>query len=256
MEIITIPCLFDNYAYLVRHEERQDVIVIDPAESWPVLRELQSRDLTLTAVLCTHHHRDHVGGIEELLEEFPDLRVLGFEADRQRIPELNELLKEGDTIFISGLSGQVLRTPGHTETSLAYRFGDELFVGDTLFGAGCGRLFEGTAEQMMGSLARIVACGEQVRLYFGHEYTMKNLRFAAQLEPDNRDIEQRIKRVAELRDRARPSAPSTVVEELRTNPFLRCDTPAVIDSLAAEVGLVDRSPRAVFRALRELRNDF
>ncbi|SHH49793.1 hydroxyacylglutathione hydrolase [Desulfofustis glycolicus DSM 9705] len=256
MDVITIPSLFDNYAYLIVNDATGEAAVVDPAEAWPVLRLVQGRRLKLTAVLCTHHHQDHVGGIDELLDEFPDLRVVGFRPDRQRIPLLNELLDDGDEFTVCGQQCSIMQTPGHTTTSVVYRFGEHLFVGDTLFGAGCGRLFEGTAAQMADSLAKIVACGERTRLYFGHEYTMVNLRFAQQLEPGNGAIGERLQAVAELRRTERPSSPSAVSEELQTNPFLRVQQKELIDTLAARHGLTDHSPLSVFQTVRQLRNDF
>ncbi len=256
MDVITIPCLFDNYAYLIVNGATGEAAVVDPAEAWPVLREVQGRGLRLTAALCTHHHQDHVGGIDELLDEFSDLRVIGFQQDRQRIPMLNELLDDDGEFSVCGLQGSIMHTPGHTTTHVVYRFGEHLFVGDTLFGAGCGRLFEGTAAQMVDSLAKIVACGDQSHLYFGHEYTMVNLRFAQQLEPENVALAERMKAVAELRRTERPSSPSTVAEEVQTNPFLRVQERELIGTLAARYGLTDHAPLSVFRTVRQLRNDF
>jgi hydroxyacylglutathione hydrolase len=256
MDVITIPSLFDNYAYLIVNGATGEAAVVDPAEAWPVLREVQGRGLKLTAVLCTHHHQDHVGGIDELLDEFPDLRVIGFQQDRQRIPLLNELFDDGGEFTVCGQQGSIIHTPGHTTTSVVYRFGEHLFVGDTLFGAGCGRLFEGTVAQMADSLAKIVACGDRSRLYFGHEYTMVNLRFAQQLEPGNAALAERMKAVAELRRTERPSSPSTVAEEVQTNPFLRVQQQELIDTLTVRHGLTDHAPLSIFRTVRQLRNDF
>ncbi len=256
MDIITIPCLYDNYSYLLIDSEQRQAAVVDPGEAWPVLREIQGRDLQLAAVLCTHHHHDHVGGIDDLLDQFPAARVFGFHADAPRISQLTDSLQDGEELAVCGQPCTVLHTPGHTTNSIVYRCGDDLFVGDTLFGAGCGRLFEGTAEQLAASLARIVACGPQARVHFGHEYTMQNLRFASQMEPGNEQVVERMQRVAEMRQVGRPSTPSTVAEELATNPFLRVDAEEIIATLREQHGVADHSPLAVFRSLRQLRNEF
>lgn len=256
MEIVTIPCLYDNYSYLIIDREKGVTAVVDPSEAWPVMRELQSRELELSAVLCTHHHHDHIGGLDDLLDEYPGMRVLGFAEDKARIPQLNELLNDGDSFTLGHLRGDMFHTPGHTSASVVFHIDEALFVGDTLFGCGCGRLFEGTPEQMAASLARITAHPDSSRIYCGHEYTSLNLRFAAQVEPSNQAIHDRAKRVSALRSEDRPSVPSTLGEELKTNPFLRTREPAIIDYLTASHGLKDDSPVSVFAALREMRNHF
>lgn len=256
MEIITIPCLYDNYSYLIIGENKAGVAVVDPSEAWPVMRELQSRGVELDAVLCTHHHHDHIGGIDDLLEEFPDLRVVGFKEDANRIPQLTELLGDEESFSVGSLSGVMFHTPGHTSTSVVFQVSNKLFVGDTLFGGGCGRLFEGTAEQMSGSLARIAERGPGTELYFGHEYTGLNLRFAAQVDPGNPAIPQRAGMVEKLRENNKPSSPSTIEQEFETNPFLRSREPGIIAYLEKQGGLPDHDPVTVFAALREIRNHF
>lgn len=256
MEIVTIPCLYDNYSYLVIDDTTRHTAVVDPSEAWPVMQELKNRNLSLSAVLCTHHHHDHIGGVDDLLDEYPGLRVLGFTEDKQRIPKLNELLADGDTFAVGSLAGDIFHTPGHTSASIVFHLGEALFVGDTLFGGGCGRLFEGSPEQMAASLERIKAHPPSTGIYFGHEYTSLNLRFAVQVDPANQAIQARAEHVAGLRRDNRPSAPSTLADELQTNPFLRTAEPGIIDYLTAEHGRMDTSPVAVFAALREMRNHF
>jgi hydroxyacylglutathione hydrolase len=256
MEIVTIPCLYDNYSYLVIDTESGQAAVVDPSEAWPVMRELENRKLSLSAALCTHHHHDHIGGLDDLLAEYPGLRVLGFAGDKQRIPQLNELLADGDTFSVGSMSGDIFHTPGHTSASIVFHIGPALFVGDTLFGGGCGRLFEGSPTQMAESLARIEAHPPTTEIFFGHEYTSLNLRFAAQVDPSNQAIRDRAARVEELRREDKPSAPSTLAEELRTNPFLRASEPGIIEYLVAEQGVQDTSPLGVFTVLREMRNHF
>ena len=231
MEIITIPCLYDNYAYLLVNGDSREAAVVDLPEAWPVMREIAERDLHITAVLCTHHHHDHIGGIYDLLDEYGDVTVFGFCEDRTRIPCITEPLDDGDEFSVCGYSARMLHTPGHTSTSVVFQLGRHLFVGDTLFGAGCGRLFEGTPGQMVGSLDRIAGCAADSLIYFGHEYTELNLRFAAGVDPDNPAIGARRKRVAGLRGAGLPSAPSTVEDELSTNPFLRVENGSIIERL-------------------------
>ena len=183
MEIVVIPCLYDNYSYLVVHGNK--AAVVDPSEAWPVMKVVDDRGLKLSAVLCTHHHHDHIGGLPDLLDEYGTLEVYGFFQDRKRIPLMTRPLRDNERFSVCGLDVDVFHTPGHTSTHVVFHIEGHLFVGDTLFGGGCGRLFEGTAEQMVHSLDRILSCGKQSRIYFGHEYTELNLRFAAQVDPSN-----------------------------------------------------------------------
>lgn len=254
MNTIVIPCLIDNYCYLVVNEGR--AAVVDPSEAWPVMQELDKHDLKLEAVLCTHHHHDHIGGVEDLLEEYDGLRVYGFHQDKNRIPSITNPVKDSDSISVCGLKGVVMHTPGHTSTHVVYRLEDCLFVGDTLFGAGCGRLFEGTPAQMLHSLDKITACPTGSRIFFGHEYTELNLRFSAEVDPTNRAVAERAAGVAELRRQNQPSTPSTLTEELATNPFLRPEDASIIEKLRAEGSLASADRVDVFAALRERRNHF
>jgi hydroxyacylglutathione hydrolase len=254
MEVVVVPCLYDNYSYLIINGKQ--AAVVDPSEAWPVMNVIDERELELSAVLCTHHHNDHIGGLPDLLDEYGSLDVYGFFQDRKRIPLINQPLQDNEQFPVCGLEAAVIHTPGHTSTHIVFHVEDHLFVGDTLFGAGCGRLFEGTPEQMVQSLDRIIACGNQVSVFFGHEYTELNLRFAAQVDPTNPAIGKRAERVAEIRREDRPSAPSTLKEELETNPFLRIEDSAIIDQLDREERLESSGKVAVFAALREQRNHF
>lgn len=254
MEVVTIPCLYDNYSYLLING--QEAAVVDPAEAWPVMQQVADRGLALQAALCTHHHNDHVGGLQDLLDEYQDLRVYGFKQDHKRIPLLTDLVEDGERLSVCGLDVEVLHTPGHTSTHIVYKIEDSLFVGDTLFGAGCGRLFEGTPEQMVNSLDRILTRSNNSRLYFGHEYTELNLRFAAEVDPANEAIRERVERVAQLRKQNRASTPSTVAEELATNPFLRIEDGAIVEKLREENRVSGTDRVQVFAALREIRNNF
>ncbi len=254
MEVVVVPCLYDNYSYLVIHGDQ--AAVVDPSEAWPVMNVLDDRGLKLSAVLCTHHHNDHIGGLADLLDEYGSLEVYGFFQDRTRIPLITHPLQDNEGFQVCGLAAQVMHTPGHTSTHVVFKIEDCLFVGDTIFGAGCGRLFEGTAEQMVQSLDRIIACSPKDRIFFGHEYTELNLRFASQVDPANPAVAERAARVAEMRRADRPSSPSTLQEELATNPFLRIEDSLIIDQLERERGLATSDRVEVFAALREKRNNF
>ncbi|MBT8328543.1 MAG: hydroxyacylglutathione hydrolase [Desulfofustis sp.] len=254
MEVVVVPCLYDNYTYLII--KGKQAAVVDPSEAWPVMNIIDDRGLELSAVLCTHHHHDHIGGLADLLDEYGSLDVYGFFQDRTRIPLITQPLQDNESFSVCDLEATVMHTPGHTSTHVVFCVEDHLFVGDTLFGAGCGRLFEGTAEQMVHSLDRISACGSQCSVFFGHEYTELNLRFAAQVDPTNPAIGKRAARVADMRREDRPSAPSTLQEELETNPFLRIEDGAIIDQLKREERLESSGRVAVFAALREQRNNF
>lgn len=256
MRVIPISCNFDNYAYLLINEETRQALVIDPAEYYPVYSTLEAQDLDLKGILCTHHHGDHIGGLAELSADFPELPIVGHESDRKRIPGLNHQITDNDVLVIGGFSGEVLHTPGHTKGSVCYLFDDTLFTGDTLFGAGCGRLFEGSPKQMFHSLNRLKNRSPTTRVYFGHEYTAHNLKFADFVEPNNPDITTRQQEVAELRQTGGFSTPSTLAVELATNPFLRCEVEAIMKSMAPKLYPDSPEPAAVFQALRQLRDGF
>lgn len=256
MNVIVVPCLHDNYSYIIFDERSREAAVVDPSEAGPVLRELEKQQLSLQAVLCTHHHADHVGGLEDIVEELGSVRILGFQADHPRIPLLNELLADGQEFNVCGASGVMLHTPGHTTGGVVYHLENHLFTGDTLFCGGCGRLFEGTAAQMLASLEKIMDCDPDTLIYCGHEYTEVNLNFARQVEPDNQETADRLAQVQSDRARGVPSVPSTLADELKTNPFLRCREPAFIRQVEANHALKDSGPEALFAFIRGLRNNF
>jgi len=256
MKIVVVPCLQDNYSYIFFNEKSGEAAIIDPSEAWPVLQELEKRQLSLEAVLCTHHHADHIGGLEDIIEEVGPLRVLGFKDDKTRIPLLNELLTDGDEITVCGATGVMIHTPGHTTGGVVYHFDGHMFTGDTLFGGGCGRLFEGTAAQMLASLEKLMHCDPDTLVYCGHEYTMVNLNFARQLEPHNKEITKRLGLVESLRSQGVSSVPSTMADERRTNPFLRCREPAFVRHIGDNHSIESSEPEVLFGYVRGLRNNF
>ena len=254
MRVIPIACLSDNYAYLVVADGRKEAIVVDPSEAAPVVRVLESEGLTLVGILATHHHFDHVGGNDELVAKFGAMPVYGsqYDLDEKRIPGQTISINDGSTFEIAGLSFQCLHVPGHTLGAIAYVTNDAVFTGDTMFVAGCGRLFEGTPEMMAASLCdKIGRLPGNTRVYCGHEYTVSNLRFAAAAEPDNQDVQRKLEVAQEKRSRNEPTVPSTMADELATNPFLRVDQPSLLKQYAGtnrgEVFGKVRAAKDVFR---------
>ena len=256
MQVAIVPCLSDNYAYVLLAPGSKRAVVVDPGEAEPIERELAKLGVTLGAVLATHHHGDHVGGTRELAERFPGLKVYGHASDRGRIPAQTEFLEHGASITVEGLSFDVLHIPGHTLGAVAYAGEGAVFTGDTLFAAGCGRLFEGTPAQMYESLnVKLAALPDETLVYCGHEYTASNLRFAAHMEPSNAAVAAKASRVAEQRAQGAPTVPSTLGEEKATNPFMRVASPEVIGSVASALSS-DRSPAAVLGAVRAAKDKF
>jgi hydroxyacylglutathione hydrolase len=252
MRILQLPALRDNYIYLLYDPETATAAVVDPAVAEPVLDKLAELGAELVAIFNTHHHHDHVGGNRQLLERYPRAAVYGSQADRGRIPGQTVELRAGETVEFAGRQATVLFVPGHTRGHVAYYFpvSGDLFCGDTLFAGGCGRLFEGTPEQMVGSLDQLRQLPEATRVWCAHEYTLNNLRFALTVDGDNPDLQARYQQVAALRQAGSPTVPSTIGEERRTNPFLRWDQPA----LQAATGVQD--PVQVFARLRGMKDQF
>ena len=253
MQIIPIPAFRDNYIWLLRSGSR--AAVVDPGDAAPVLRHLADEGLSLAAILITHHHPDHVGGLPELLAQAP---VPVFGPARESIAGIDHPVGEGDRVALAelGVEFRVLDIPGHTAGHVGYYGGGALFCGDTLFAAGCGRLFEGTPAQMFASLQKLAALPGDTRVYCTHEYTLSNLAFAAAVEPDNPAVTERIAASQALRADQRPTVPFLLAGEMLTNPFLRSDQPAVIRQAEAQAGHSLGSPVEVFAAIREWKNRF
>lgn len=253
MDIVALKAFEDNYIWALRRDGH--VAVVDPGEAGPVLRHLDASGDRLCAILITHHHGDHTGGIAELVRRHP-VPVHG--PAREGIPGVDRPVGEGDAVVLDELAESlaVIDVPGHTRGHVAYYGAGALFCGDTLFSCGCGRLFEGTAQQMQASLARLAALPTETRVYCAHEYTEANLRFARAVEPGNPAIEARAAEVAGLRAQGLPSLPSTLGKELETNPFLRWNAPAVVAAATERLGRPPRDAVETFAAIREWKNRY
>jgi hydroxyacylglutathione hydrolase len=258
VDIVPVPQLQDNYAYLIIDPDGE-AAVVDCAEADAVLDEARRRGARLTTVLATHHHYDHVGGNDDLRAAIPGLRIVGSAEDGPRIPGLTLPVRHGDTVQVGRLTAKVVFIPAHTSGHVAYYFPDAgtVFTGDTLFAAGCGRLFEGDAAQMMQSLGRLSGLPDATRIYCGHEYTQKNLEFAVSLEPGNNAAVRKLSAVRAIRAAGKPTIPSTIADEKATNPFLRIGSPELEQSVRAKVpGIPPNDPVALFAAVRALKDRF
>lgn len=249
MTITPIPAFQDNYIWLIANH--QHAVVIDPGEAAPVIAYLKQYQLTLDAILITHHHADHIGGVDDLLAYQP-CKV--YAPQKEQYLFAHEAVKDKQMVHLANLdlSLEVIEVPGHTLGHLAYYGANSLFCGDTLFGGGCGRLFEGTPAQMFNSLQKLAHLPAATAVYCAHEYTERNLQFALSLEPNNQDLISRIKQTKNLRATNTPSLPSNIGLELRTNPFLRCDS----KEIAETIGLKGRELIEIFTAIRQARNQF
>lgn len=254
LDVFAIPIFSDNYVWVIADAPR--ALVVDPGDAAPVQAALHQRGLHAEAVLVTHWHPDHIGGIAALSAQWPGLSVFGPRAEAARIPTLTHAVDDGDRITALGLEWQVLALPGHTLGHIAYRHQALLFSGDVLFSAGCGRLFEGTAAQMHASLARLAALPDDTQVHATHEYTEANLRFALAVEADNPALHARAAAVRELRAQQRPSLPVTLGAEKTYNPFLRCTEPAVIAAVSQQAQRALASEVEVFAALRQWKDRF
>lgn len=234
MQVFRISVLSDNYIFLLYDNKQNIAAVVDPAEAKPVLTKLHELKAELVAIFNTHHHYDHVGGNQQLIDKFPQLTVYGGSSDKGRIPGQQVFLEDGDRVSFSHRTAEVLFVPGHTRAHIAYYFSPEnstetgeLFCGDTLFAGGCGRLFEGTPAQMVNSLSKIRGLPDNTRVWCAHEYTLKNLQFAMTVDGENPKLQQRFEQVKIHRSRQQATVPSLLGLEKHTNPFLRWEKPAL-----------------------------
>lgn len=251
LEIVTIPCLSDNYAYLVNGPD--GVALIDAPEAGPIIAALEERGWSLGVIMITHHHHDHVGAVSELKEKYGCM-VMGPEAEKDKLPPLDFALPDG----FSGGNGdglcQVIAVPGHTLGHIAYYYpkANAIFTADSLMALGCGRLFEGTPEMMHESLSKLAALPPETMIYSGHEYTASNAKFALTIEPDNADLISRSEAIAEDRRNNRPTVPASLSLELATNPFLRASEMSV----RRQLGMIDATDTEVFAEIRARKDSF
>jgi hydroxyacylglutathione hydrolase len=259
MQIHRLPALQDNYIFLLHDADRHIAAVVDPAEPYPVLRQIKVLEADLVAIFNTHHHGDHVGANADLLQRFPAAVVYAGIHDRGRIPGQTRFLQAGDRVTFGEHQAEVLFVPGHTRGHIAYYFppgpadpaaGGDLFCGDTLFAGSCGRLFEGTPAQMVASLDQFRHLPDQTRVWCAHEYTLNNLKFALTVDPENRDLQLRFQQVQAARRRGEATIPTTIGLERRTNPFLRWDQPVI------QRAMQQSDPVLTFAALRRRKDVF
>ncbi|WP_170311813.1 hydroxyacylglutathione hydrolase [Sulfitobacter sabulilitoris] len=253
VEIVTVPCLSDNYAFVVHDDATGETAVVDVPEAAPIAAILKQREWTLSQVWLTHHHWDHVDGLAELLADHP-ARVVGAKADAHRLPPLDHAVTPGDTFDFAGHAVHVIDVPGHTVGHIALHLpdADAVFTADSLMALGCGRLFEGTADQMWGSMQRLMALPRDTVVYSGHEYTAANARFALTIDPENSALISRSQDIEAARAAQTPTVPSTLALELETNPFLRAADPHI----RAHLGLADASDAQVFAEIRARKDAF
>ena len=253
IEVYQIPCLSDNYGFLVHDLTTGNTASIDSPEVGPINAALEEKGWQLTHILNTHHHFDHAGGNEELKAKW-GCTVVGAANDAERIPGIDVRVREGDVYALGDSKAQVFEVPGHTSGHVAYYFSEDgvAFVGDTMFALGCGRLFEGTPDQMWSSLSKLMALPDDTVVYCAHEYTQANAAFALSVEPDNPELQARAQEIAELRAKGVPTVPTTIGLERATNPFVRPDSA----NLQETIGMVGDGPVAVFAETRKRKDSF
>lgn len=254
LTVTSIEALKDNYIWVIHVPKSSKVIIVDPGESAPVETYLQKYNLSLSAILLTHHHWDHVSGVPDLIAQNRSIKVFG--PRHEKLPFVTDVVIEGDIVCHEDINLEVMHIPAHTLEHVAYFNTDMIFTGDTLFGGGCGRIFEGTPLQMYNALLRICTLSPHTQVFCGHEYTVNNLLFASLVEPYNAQIKDRLIRAQELRDLNKPTLPSTIALEINTNPFLRTGVAAVVESAEKQSKTTLNSPVTVLAALRTWKNNF
>jgi hydroxyacylglutathione hydrolase len=258
MRIVSIPCLSDNYAYLVVCDKTNKAALVDASEAAPIARAVTDARIPLEAIWSTHHHHDHVGGNEEIAARFQVSAILAHASDKGRVPGQTRFLESGESFAFGSLQVETIHIPGHTLGAVAYIVSTDgevpcVFTGDTLFIAGCGRLLEGTPRQMQASLASLARLDDRTRVYCGHEYTENNLRFAHHVEPSNEDVVRMAARARASRAEGKPTVPSTIGDEKSVNPFLR----AALPEIRASVGVSsDADSAEAFAAVRRAKDEF
>ncbi|MGD9591402.1 MAG: hydroxyacylglutathione hydrolase [Candidatus Berkiella sp.] len=254
--VIPITAFKDNYIWAIHSLDDAELIVVDPGDAQPVFDYLQKNKLRLSYILITHHHWDHTGGIKALLAQYPQAQVIGPKNDNVSL--LTQSVIENDKIILKNfdVTLNVLDIPGHTLGHIAYYNDDLLFCGDTLFSCGCGRIFEGTPEQMYQSLEKIKKLNKNARVYCGHEYTLANITFAQAVEPNNAALLAYKERVLALRSQGLPSLPSTLHTECEVNPFLRCTQEEIAKAVQKNANILTSDPGTIFAYLREWKNHF
>lgn len=254
LKVDVVPFNLDNYVFILKDEESGQVAVVDPGEATPVIEHLEANGIdTIDYIFVTHHHPDHIDGISKLQEKY-DCAVYGNEAEKHRIPQINRALLEGEVFSLGETKFTTIFVPGHTSGHIAFysQSGNALFCGDTLFSMGCGRLFEGSHDEMLSSLLKLRQLPEETKIYCAHEYTLQNGEFALRVDPENNELKSYLKMAGELRSEGKPTIPTTFRSELKTNPFLRVEDPGIRKTL----DLQDASNLEVFIVLRSMKDQF
>ncbi len=252
-EILTIPCLQDNYAYIIHNHKRNETFLIDAPESFPIIKKLEENNWKLKKIVFTHHHSDHTMGTNDLVKKFNPI-LAGSEADTHRLPELSEKVKVNEILHLGNLRFNIIDAPGHTVGHLAFYCQEirALFTGDSLMVFGCGRLFEGTPAMMWKTLSQLKNLPLDTKIYSGHEYALKNLEFALSIDSENKNLQKKYVQIKDSIYRNLPSVPSTIRDELKINPFLRANTREIKKAL----NMVKDTSENVFAELRKRRDLF
>ena len=253
MQIITIPCLNDNYAYVIYDNISKNVAVVDPSEALPIINFLNKKNLKLNYILNTHHHFDHIGGNTELKKIY-NAKIIAYEGDKNRIPEIDVFVNDGEIWKFGSSKVKILHIPGHTSGHICFFFEKEklAFTGDTLFSLGCGKIFEGDYKQMLSSLNKIKKLPVDTKIYCGHEYTYKNAEFCMTHDKDNSNLKERFNEIKILRSKNLPTIPAVLKNELITNIFLRCNQ----NDIKTKLNMKNEEDSKVFKKVRELKDVF